>query len=159
METTNNATQVNVQQPQSPAAGQVITPEIYDGMSQEQKNALPPDVRNIMEAQVQQLKAMNNGQVPHMELPNVLQQGQPAVNQDKVQTAAPAAPKEWENLSVKEQKEIRKEFNEAHPVASYEFWKVDITSSNDRAAMLAGAIMATVFIIGGYYLIRWIKTN
>lgn len=169
METANNqATTINVNGgvsagvPQGTVTEIRITPEQYLNMSETDKARLDPAMR----ASLEQACAIAQQQASAMPpLPNVVQQ---PVNADKCITvdAAKAAAEQREaarkaflSLPLKERKEITREEQKDHAKAWYHLHAVDIRNSNDQAAMLLGAVIATLLIIGGIIIVRMIKSE
>ena len=169
METANNsqATTINVNGgvsagvPQGTVTEIRITPEQYMKMPEADKARLDPAMR----ASLEQACAIAQQQASAMPpLPNVVQ----PVNADKCITvdAAKAAAEQREaarkaflSLPLKERKEITREEQKDHAKAWYHLHAVDIRNSNDQAAMLLGAVIATLLIVGGIIIVRMIKSE
>ena len=119
-----------------------ITPEAYNSLSDDQKAAMDPNIRQQLEAALKQA-----AQVP------------PNPNHDKVGIPAPSladmtniAREEFVKLPRAERHKLRRNANEVVGRSWYAFWDFDVKSQSDWAAFIAGAV-AVLIIAGVVYLI------
>ena len=128
---------------------QVITPEIWRTMTDDQKAACGPQVAALMEAQL-------NGQIPVMNgapMAQPMPKPMPTPNQDVVIPPQVAMPQQAQKLTLAEEKKLRKELLAGANLERdwYEVWKVSWTSSTDISAILLGVAIGALgaIAIGG----------
>lgn len=118
-----------------------ITPEAYNSLSEAQKAAMDPNIRQQLEAALKQA-----AQVP------------PNPNHDKVGIAPSLADmtnmarEEFVKMPRAERHKLRRNANEVIGRSWYAFWDFDVKSQSDWAAFIAGAV-AVLIIAGVVYLI------
>ena len=158
----NNNNQVNPTPTNTASA--IISPEVWAGMTPEQRAQYPAEIQQIMNQQMDILArqaaaatAAGMPTVPPMTpIPNL------TPNQDVVIPPAPAAVNNdggIKKLSLKEQKELLKnaELGTGCSRDWYEFYKVSFTNQHDISAILAGVAIGVVTVLliqGAIYLIK-----
>ena len=132
-----------------PAGAQAaaITPEMYNSLSEQQKAALPPNIRQQIEAAV---KAA--GSIPQNP------------NKDKVEFPNSAdmlgiAREEYEKLSWKDRMKVRRETDKVIGRRWYEFYSFDIKNQNDWSMIIAGAIIGVALATGVILIIGSFKKD
>lgn len=138
-------------QPDDPAVERiVITPEMYRTMTPEQRASIPESIRMEWERQLQNpAKPFNCG------IPAMVEGSSPAWS-----PAADEMTREYFcNLPLKARKAIRQNQDEVTGRDLLHFWEVDITNTNDLSLLLAGAVIASAVIFGGYFVLTLMKKN
>lgn len=132
-----------------PAGAQTatITPEMYASLNEQQKAALPPNIRQQIEAA---MKAAGN--IPQNP------------NKDKVEFPNSAdmlgiAREEYEKLSWKDRMKVRRETDKVIGRRWYEFYSFDVKNQNDWSMVIAGAVIGVIITAGVILLVGYFKKD
>jgi len=124
----------------------VITPEQYMQMTPEERSTIPESIRYAMDQQLANSGIPSNPAAPEPEQPEPFSLSSCGMTREQ-----------FNALPIATRKAFRKAQDNVTGRDLFHFWEVDITNSNDLSIMLAGAVIASVAIVGGYIVYTLLK--